>query len=382
MGKSGPLGRLCKELGIEEELSKLEAPEHGLPLTWDYIDYARRDPIATRALFDKVWDTFRKHDVPVKPWHVYSEASIGKAYLRKIGITPLLRRFLPRIRGVEDGQSEAQGHCLLRAPRTQPSAAIDVMRMAPTPADERLLGYACEAFYGGRTDVGIKCKSIESILTDFTSQYPTVQILMGLQEVLLAKGLFYRSCVGEYRELLSTLTIESLMRRDMWPKLRGFVRILPNGDILPFRDKDGISVPTVTSSHAIWYTLADACASVLLTARIPTIIDAVALCPSEERICTNTIDVFGDSSYRIDVSKEEFFQRVIELRLSIKRALEVAVDEKGKERLNGLQMALKLMANATSYGIYNQITAKASTRNLSPSMFGPAMAMFIPSWRG
>ena len=65
----------------------METPRHG-QITSDYIDYNRRDVRASQELFEKLRAEFDRHPVDLLPTRASSPASISKAYLRALGVTP------------------------------------------------------------------------------------------------------------------------------------------------------------------------------------------------------------------------------------------------------------------------------------------------------
>ena len=54
--------------------------------------YARRDVAATLELFEKAVAEYVRHPIERQITKVFSPASIGKAYLRAMGIRPILER--------------------------------------------------------------------------------------------------------------------------------------------------------------------------------------------------------------------------------------------------------------------------------------------------
>src|SRR3989337_1731751 len=83
------------------------------------------------------------------PGQAYSPASIGRAYLRAMGIRPILER-----------QSDF-----------------------PKP----ILGHAMVAYYGGWPEVRIRRVPVPVVYVDFLSMYPTVCTLMGLWRLLTSE---------------------------------------------------------------------------------------------------------------------------------------------------------------------------------------------------
>jgi len=64
---------------------------HG-KITTQYIHYCRRDVLATTELCEKLIEEFEKHPIYLQATKAYSPASIGKGYLRAMGICPVLQR--------------------------------------------------------------------------------------------------------------------------------------------------------------------------------------------------------------------------------------------------------------------------------------------------
>jgi hypothetical protein len=67
-------------------------------------------------------------------WEIFSEANLGKAYLREFGVPPFLR--------------------------AHPEVPPEVH------------GYGMVAYYGGRSEVHIRLQPTEVLYCDFKSQYP------------------------------------------------------------------------------------------------------------------------------------------------------------------------------------------------------------------
>lgn len=87
--ESYSLKRACKDFGVSA--GKTEAEDHGA-INRAYIDYNRRDVEATGALFANLLAEYRRHPIKLQPTKAFSPASIGKAYLRAMGVQPRLQR--------------------------------------------------------------------------------------------------------------------------------------------------------------------------------------------------------------------------------------------------------------------------------------------------
>lgn len=313
--------------------------DHGETITEQYLQYAIQDLEATWALYQAEREVYRQHGLSKEPWKIFSEASIGKAYLKDLGIPSFLKQH------------------------------------ADFPKDA--IGKAMTAYYGGRTEVRIRLQPREVIYTDFTSEYPTVNALMNIQELLLAEKVTVELCLIEAVCLLNDLTLNDLLQKQTWPLLRCFVKIIPDGDLLPIRTRYGkqsaatnIGLNYAYSHLPVWYCLADVLASKLLTGKTPKIIDAFKLVP-EGRIKTRQWKLFGDERFSIDLDKDDLFARVIEMRADIKKQMDgLSKNSHDYLYLDGLQQALKLIANSTSYGVLVEINPDDSeSKNISVHIY-------------
>jgi hypothetical protein len=123
------------------------------------------------------------------------------------------------------------------------------------------------------------------VYTDFLSMYPTVNILLGLWNFVIAERIVAEDAREVVSKFLEGLRSEDLFKPQTWKRLTGFVRVIPNGDLLPTRSQYSgshgwqVGVNVVYASEAkddggLWFSLPDVAASVLRTGRVPTIVDA------------------------------------------------------------------------------------------------------------
>jgi hypothetical protein len=169
---------------------------------------------------------------------------------------------------------------------------------------------------------------------------------------------------------------ETLFSRKTWERMHAFVRIIPHNDILPSRSKYSIesndwqvalnylTAGSDDSRDALWYSLPDVVASVLLTKRISRIVDAFRIRPHGvfEKV-KRRIQLRG--AIRIDPQKEDFFKVIIEQRQRLRSRTDLSDIE--RDRLN---KALKVLANATSYGIYAQMDRHESEKKEKVTCYG------------
>jgi hypothetical protein len=303
----------CEAFGVEH--GKQALSRHGI-VTAKYIDYNRRDVQATTELADKLLAELDRHPVELPATRAYSPASLGKAYLAQMGIRPILER-QPRF---------------------------------PT----KYLGRAQTAFFGGRTSAHIRRVPVPVVYTDFLSMYPTVNALMDLWPVLTARHVrVVDRCARQVRAFLKGITPERLFIPSTWRKMKAFVQIVPDNDLLPCRavysdvSKDwqvginSVSAGTDGTEHALWFALPDVVASVLRTAKIPGILDAFRVVGIGRLRTLQPVQFRG--LIPVDPKRDDFFRAVVEQRERLKT---VRTDETERTRAG-----LKVLANSTAYGI-------------------------------
>jgi len=329
------LDSACKTFGVEH--GKQHVTRHGV-ITKSYIDYNRRDVQATSELAVKLLAEYRKHPINLQPTKAYSPASIGKAYLRAMGVTPILER--------------------------QPDF----------PA--AYLGFAQTAFFGGRTSAHIRTIPVPVVYVDFLSMYPTVNSLMNLWRFVIARKIrVVEHCQAEIEQFLGSLKPEKLLRQDTWKRLPAFVKVIPNGDLLPSRAKySAVSNDwqvalnyLYPSDHApsegLWFSLPDVAASVLLTGKIPEIVDAFKLVPLGKLSGLRAVRWGGE--VEVNPLTQDLFKTVIEQRKSLAKRKEFS-----EEDVNRLDKALKVLANATSYGIFAEMNRQESEKKIKVQCHG------------
>jgi hypothetical protein len=322
----------CEEFAVEHP--KKSAAEHGI-ITPEYIDYNRDDVRATWELAVKLLEEYDKHPIALQATKAYSPASIGKAYLHAMGIQPGLER--------------------------QPDFP------------KEYLGYAASAFYGGRTSAHIRKVAVPVVYTDFLSMYPTVNSLMDLWRFVTAREIkVIPHCQTEIRDFLSRLTANDLFNPPTWKHLTAFVKIIPNGDILPCRAKYsresndwqvGVNHLCADADSALWFSLPDVVASVLLTGRVPQIVDAFRMEPRGTLPGLKPVKLRG--AIEVDPTTQDFFKVVIEERKRLSSRTDLSNSEKQR-----LDKALKVLANATSYGIYAEMIRKELDCKTHVTCFG------------
>ena len=240
---------------------------------------------------------------------LYSPATIGKGYLNKMGIRPFME-------------------CNSDFPKD-------------------VLGYVMSSYYGGRTEVRIRNKPERVSYLDFTSMYPTVYSLLNLDEFLKSTKNKVKENVNAVSEFVNSLKIEDLRNPEIWHKseMHSIVRVKPNSDILPVRMEysrltKNIGINYLTSVKELWYTVEDVIASKILTGKTPEIIQAFTFYPKRRQSDLKNVRI---SDIEVN-SSDDFIRKVIEERIRIKKS--------NRQDKDQIQLILKIIANATSYGIY------------------------------
>jgi hypothetical protein len=327
------LKNACEAFAVEHGKQAVET--HGV-LTEEYIDYNRQDVTATRELALKLREEYDRHPIELQETKAYSPASVGKAYLRAMGIEPILKR-----------QAEF--------PKTY-------------------LGYAQSAFFGGRTSAHIRKTMVPIVYTDFLSMYPTVNSLMGLWPFVIARRIdVIEHCQSDVERFLRRIRIKpaDLFKPATWKRLTAFVKVIPAGDILPARAKYSsetndwqVGVNYLHSDReALWFSLPDVVASVLLTGRIPKIVDAFRIRARGKLKGLKPTKLRGE--VKIDPRRQDFFRVVIEQRKLVDRRADLSRDDKKR-----LSKALKVTANASSYGIFAEMNRQEEESKVNVRCFG------------
>ena len=329
--RSFTLATLSKFLKVPNP--KLEFDEFDGPITDDMVRYAVRDVQTTWECYAELIARFGALKLTrTAPEKVFSEAGIGKGYLKEMGVAPW-----------RELQSDI-----------------------PATLVAKILG----SYFGGRSEVRIRREVRQVMLCDFLSMYPTVCTLMGLWRFATATGMTWEDSTAETRVFLNATGLSALQSPATWGRLATLVRVMPDGEIFPVRaDYTDEGQPTIGANHLtsgdpLWFTLADCIAAKLLTGKAPRVIEALSFTPGPVQPGLQTTDIAGNPEYRVDPVTTDFFKRVIELRKSVQRRRDAATGEE-YNRLDTEQNALKICANSTSYGIWIEMNVADQPRHRS-----------------
>lgn len=343
MGRAHSLETLSGPDGLNLPHPKMASDDHGERLTPEYVRYAIHDVNVTWRCYAALRDRLSSYGLKgVHPKDLFSDASLGKAYLRAMGIMPWMK--------------------------TQPDFS------------RPLLGQIMSTYFGGRSEVRIRRQVTETAYCDFASMYPTVNSLMGLWDFLTAEGIDDFDATEETSAILETWTLEDLRNPANWPRLAKIVQVQPDDDVFPVRAVywDGlpryeagkianIGVNRLSCEAPLWFTLADCLASKFLTGKSPKIVQAIGFKAKDKQSNLKPIKVAGQEAYQVDPANDDFFKSVIQMRRQVKQKQRCHEDGNSSEyqRLEGEQHALKILANATSYGIFVETNVEKIPRSKS-----------------
>ena len=342
--KSHSLKTLAEYLGVKH---KGEFTDFARPIDPEFIDYAVNDVETTRQCFDELVRRYRQHRLGMTaPQGIYSEASLGKAYLKQMGVRP--------------------------------------WREVQSDFDPATLGAIMSSYFGGRAEVHIRRTITPALYCDFASMYPTVCTLMGLWRFVIAQGVEDHDATEKTQAFLDGVQLADLQNKETWKSLTTLVQVLPEADIFPARtryaprikeetksaDTPTIGVNYLSADRPLWFTLADCIASKLLTGKPPQVVRALKFSAKSAQEGLRTVEIAGDAEYCVIPHRDDFYKRVIELRRRVKAELKEAErrdpDSQEVKNLDMNQLALKILANATSYGIFIELNVEDADEEDGP----------------
>lgn len=334
------LDSACRYFGAE--IGKTATDDHG-KVTKEYLEYNINDVNATYSLYKKTIEEFEKYHLDIPPTKIYSPASIGKAYFRKMGLKSFLEK--------------------------NPDFPKEV------------LGWIMATYYGGRSEVRIRKTPVEVNLIDFLSMYPTMCIIQDLWKFVIAKNVVQFEDTDEVRKFVEKSSLDSFSDPSNWKKLNAICQIVPDNDILPVRCKYGnkntfnIGLNYLTSQEPIWYSLADVIGSKLLTGKTPTILKAIRFEPEGVQPDLNKIEMIGDKI--VDPATDDFFVFLMEYRGEIKRKRDnFPKGSKEYRHWDSVQNVIKIITNSSSYGIFVEINS-SKKENSQVRVYGNQSESFL-----
>lgn len=293
---------------LNTRTKKMKGIEHG-KITEKYIDYLIQDVETTFQVYEKLISELDLYQIDIPPTKIYSSASIGKYALRQLGIESFLN-------------------------------------LNPEFPPE-MIGNILTSYYGGRCECKIRKTPVKVTTLDFTSMYPTIVLLMDLWKYMIAESLEMQDVTDEVKCILSRVDLNYLQEKENWKDFVVMVKIRPDEDILPVRmDYKGsgtgynVGINYLSSDSELWYALPDVIASVILTGKVPKIVEAIKFIPVGIQKELRNSQIIGID---IDPAKDNLVQVLVEKRQKI------------KNQMKNRAQAIKILVNSTSYGIFIEL---------------------------
>jgi hypothetical protein len=190
----------------------------------------------------------------------------------------------------------------------------------------------------------------------------------------------WRDATIEAAEFLSRMTLADLQKPETWPLLTTLAQIIPDEDILPVvrnilakrrRPSASIICPAIICPAM----LRSGSRSPIAWPRKSTLDGrpkSWRRCISRQANSRTIWSPFRSAAARHTVSipaTDDFYRRLIDLRSQVKEQLNTA-DPSDEADLDSQQQALKILANATSYGIFVELIVEELDATESRLCFG------------
>jgi hypothetical protein len=314
------LESLCRAFNAPLEIAKLKYISG--PITQEKIHYCRRDVKATLWALNELTAEFLRHPVELPIDKAYSPVSLAKSYLKEMNIIPPQEKF-------------------------------------NTPPEFQ--GAALEAFFAGHVEIKLRKCEVPVVYLDFASQYPSVFQLLRSQEIMIAESLTFEDCTAEAQALLGRLTPDDLLERELWPQLRFFAYVIPDGDILPVRARfNGQSVNIAFNyfhhRQPLFYAGPDLAASKILSGKAPKIVRAFRIVAHGTQKGLRSVLLRGE--VEINPLEYDMATKVVESRARVK-----ALNPK-------LANFLKVMANGGMfYGLFAEVSPQREDEEVDVRVF-------------
>jgi len=286
----------------------------------------RAEAYTSFRLYRFLIEEYSKHPVPTPPNHLYSPASLGKAYFKAMGIR-------------------------------SPELLVDPnLNLSP----DQIHGLSMSAYHAGRCELRLRRVEVPVAYLDFKQMYPTVSVLMGLWDMVTATSVLVEDATAHVIEIINHIKPDDVFDQNLWKELNTIALVEYDGDFLPGRFQFnqnyqyygltwGILHPGADgSTHQRWYALADLIASKIATGKVPHVVQALAFTPSDRQAGLRSTEIRG--TLRVDPYRDNFFQALVEERQRVKLNPKIGESEK-----YWLANSLKLTVNVDSYGLYPEL---------------------------
>ena len=297
-------------------IQKSEVKEHG-KINEDYVGYNLSDTLATFDLYLNLLKHYQIYNINAPITKIFSSATLGKYALRQMGISPLSRI-----------SSQTKG-----------------MLMA--------------SYYGGRCELRVRKTPTEVAVLDFLSMYPSLTIIMGLWDYMTAKKIIEKDVTDVTKDFLKQITLESLTSKELWKNFNVLIELEPDEDILPIRsnylDKSliyNVGINYFKHEDTFYYTIPDVISSILLTGKVPRIKKAIRFIPEGKQDSLKETEILG---IKVNPKTDNFIKILIEKRQEFKEKRDSYNNGNDYEYYDGIQKALKILANSMTYGIFIEV---------------------------
>ena len=127
---------------------------------------------------------------------------------------------------------------------------------------------------------------------------------------------------------------------------------------------------------ALWFTLADCLAAQLLAKKPVKVIKALIFKPGPPQSGLKPVAISGISEYLVDPYKDDFYKRMIELRNDVKgqRAKSTGAEY---VKFDVEQNAIKIAANATSYGIFAEVNVNDRAKDEATRIYPATSPSYV-----
>ena len=220
---------------------------------------------------------YRKHRLGMTaPQSIYSEAGLGKAYLKQMGVRP--------------------------------------WREVQSDFDPATLGAIMSSYFGGRAEVHIRRTVVPTPLLRLRLDVPDRMHADGSMVVRHRARRDEEDATAETQAFLDDVQLSDLQDPATWKQLTTLVQVQPEADIFPVRaryatrikeqtksaDMPTIGVNYLSADRPLWFTLADCVASKLLTGKAPKVVRAVRFSAKQPQSGLRTVEIAGEADYRVD----------------------------------------------------------------------------------
>ncbi|MCJ8306185.1 MAG: hypothetical protein HRU07_03945 [Nitrosopumilus sp.] len=321
----------CKS--FDTKFKKYKSAKHG-KITIPYIQYCINDVKSTYSLYLNAKAEFDTYGINIPLTRVYTPATIGKQFLKQLGIKSFTEQ----------------------NPKFSPD----------------MIGHLMTGYFGGRVECKIRKTPVKVDLLDFLSMYPTVCTLQNLWKFVIAQSITQKDVTDEIISFVDSFEISQIQDPSTWEKLQVMVQLVPDGDTLPIRARFGqkhawnIGICKISSNQPLWYSLSDVLAAKMY-GKTPKILKAIRFIPVGVQKNLKEIDFHG---IHINPYEDDLFKKLIEYRQELKIKRDSCNDSDEYSKYDRKQQVIKIITNATSYGIFVEINTLDETEPILIDVYG------------